>query len=60
LKTILKARWAIIAIWIAAAVVLMMTAPGMSGLVREKGQIAVPEGYSSSRAGEIMKEAARS
>ncbi|NUU64268.1 MMPL family transporter [Paenibacillus agri] len=58
MKTILKARWAIIVIWIAAAVVLMLTAPGMSDLVREKGQIAVPAGYSSSRAAEIMKEAA--
>ncbi|WP_042200735.1 MMPL family transporter [Paenibacillus camerounensis] len=58
MKTILKARWAIIALWLAAAVVLFMTAPSMSDLVREKGQISVPGGYTSSRAAEIMKEAA--
>jgi len=60
LKTILKAKWAITAIWLAAAVVLFLTAPSMSDLVREKGQISVPEGYTSSRAAEIMKEVADS
>lgn len=58
MKTIIKARWAVILIWIAAAVVLFMTAPSMSDLVREKGQISVPGGYTSSRAAEIMKEVA--
>lgn len=58
MKTILKARWAVIAIWLAVAVVLVMTAPSFSDLVREKGQVTVPEGYPSSRAAEIMKEAA--
>lgn len=58
MKTILKARWAVIAIWLAAAVVLFVTAPAMSDLVREKGQISVPDGYTSSRAAEIMSEAA--
>lgn len=56
MRTILKARWAIIAVWLAAAVALFLTAPPMSELVREKGQIAVPEGYTSSRAAEILKE----
>lgn len=56
MKSILKARWAIIVIWLAAAVVLVMTAPSFSDLVREKGQISVPDGYSSSRASEILKE----
>lgn len=58
MKTILKARWAVIAIWLAVAVVLVMTAPSFSDLVREKGQVTVPDGYSSSRAAEILKEAA--
>ncbi|MBY9082238.1 MMPL family transporter [Paenibacillus sp. HN-1] len=57
MKSILKARWAVIVIWLAAAVVLVMTAPSFSDLVREKGQISVPDGYSSSRASEILKEA---
>ncbi|MCL6603612.1 MAG: MMPL family transporter [Paenibacillus sp.] len=56
MKTILKARWAIILIWLAAAVLLFMSAPSISDLVREKGQISVPGGYTSSRASEIMKE----
>lgn len=60
MKTILKARWAIIAIWLAVAVVLVWTAPSFSDLVREKGQVTVPDGYTSSRASEIMKEAADS
>ncbi|WP_410511555.1 MMPL family transporter [Paenibacillus sp. BR2-3] len=58
MKAILKARWAIIAVWLAAAVILFITAPAMSDLVREKGQISVPAGYTSSRAGEIMQEVA--
>lgn len=58
MKTILKARWAVITVWLAVAVVLFLTAPAMSDLVREKGQIAVPDGYTSSRAAEIMREVA--
>lgn len=58
MRTILKSRWAIIAIWLAVAVVLFLTAPAMSDLVREKGQISVPAGYTSSKAAEIMKEVA--
>ena len=57
MKTILRAKWAVIAIWLAVAVVLVMTAPSFSDLVREKGQVTVPDGYSSSRASEMMKEA---
>ncbi|WP_151734710.1 MMPL family transporter ['Paenibacillus yunnanensis' Narsing Rao et al. 2020] len=56
MRFILKAKWAIIAVWLAIAVVLFLTAPGMGDLVREKGQIAVPEGYPSSRAAEILRE----
>lgn len=58
MKTILRARWGIIILWVATAVVLFITAPAMSDLVREKGQITVPEGYSSSKAARIMGEAA--
>ena len=57
LKAILKARWAIIVLWLAAAVMLFLFAPSMSDLVREKGQLSVPDGYTSSRAAEILKEA---
>jgi len=57
LKAILKARWLIIVLWLAAAVSLFLTAPSMADLVREKGQLSVPDGYTSSRAAEILKEA---
>ncbi|MFC4779446.1 efflux RND transporter permease subunit [Paenibacillus sp. GCM10023252] len=56
MKTVLKLRWAIIALWLAATVVLMVSAPGMEGLVREKGQIDVPDGYSSKVAGQLLAE----
>ncbi|ASA21105.1 MMPL family transporter [Paenibacillus donghaensis] len=56
MNTIIKAKWGVIVLWLAAAVVLFLTAPSMSDLVREKGQISVPDGYSSSRAAEIMQE----
>ncbi|WP_410769316.1 MMPL family transporter [Fontibacillus sp. BL9] len=56
MKFILKARWAIVLVWIAAAVLLFLTAPSMSDLVREKGDIVVPEGYSSSTASAILAD----
>lgn len=42
--------------WIVLVVGLFMAAPNMAELVREKGQIEVPEGYSSKLASEIMKQ----
>lgn len=57
MRAILKARWAIIVLWLVAAVALFMFAPSMADLVREKGQLSVPDGYTSSRAAEILKEA---
>lgn len=56
IRGILKARWFILAVWIAAVAVLFVTAPNMADLVREKGQITVPDGYSSSLADNILKE----
>ncbi len=56
MKSILKMKWAVAAIWIIAAVVLMISAPSMEELVRTKGQITVPQGYSSSIAGQLLKE----
>lgn len=38
MKWIMKLRWAILAFWLAAAVVLMIIAPPMADLVREKGE----------------------
>lgn len=42
------------ALWVAAAVGLALTAPNMAELVREKGQINVPDGYSSSFASDLQ------
>ncbi|WP_433943528.1 MMPL family transporter [Paenibacillus sp. SN-8-1] len=56
MRFILKARWWIILLWIAAAVGLMLTAPSMADLVRQKGNLNVPSGYSSSEASALLKE----
>lgn len=57
MKTVLKARWLVIAAWVVAVAALVWASPDMGELVREKGQITVPEGYSSSIAEEILEEA---
>lgn len=56
MRAIVKGKWFVLFAWIAAVVVLVMTAPNMADLVREKGQITVPKGYSSSLAIDILKE----
>ncbi|EXX87813.1 membrane protein, partial [Paenibacillus darwinianus] len=56
MRTILKIRWLMPVLWLAAAVGLMLTAPNMEELVREKGQIEVPDGYSSSAAAKLLDE----
>jgi putative drug exporter of the RND superfamily len=37
MRTILKTRWLVAFLWIAAVAALVATAPNMAGLVREKG-----------------------
>jgi RND superfamily putative drug exporter len=54
MKTILKLKWLVLALWIAATVGLMLSAPNMQSLVREKGQINVPDGYSSTNARDML------
>ncbi|MFE4524987.1 MMPL family transporter [Cytobacillus firmus] len=54
--SIIKRKWLVIAVWIAVAAGLFMAAPNMADLVRDKGQITVPEEYSSTLAGDIMQE----
>lgn len=54
MKAVIKMRWLLLILWIAAAVGLMLVAPNMGDLVREKGQLKVPEGYSSTIASEIL------
>ncbi len=56
MRTILKWRWLVLALWLAAAAGLMLSAPNMAELVREKGQITVPDDYPSSVAGQLLDE----
>ncbi|WP_078548875.1 hypothetical protein [Litchfieldia alkalitelluris] len=54
MKTIIKARWGVLVAWIGVVAILFILAPNMADLVREKGQISVPSGYSSTMADEIL------
>lgn len=56
MKVILKTKWFVMVAWVAVIAILMMTAPNMESLVRQKGQINVPEGYSSTLAQKILKD----
>ncbi|WP_251554467.1 MMPL family transporter [Neobacillus muris] len=56
MRTIIKAKWLIIAAWIGVIAGLYFAAPNMGELVREKGQITVPDGYSSTLANKILAD----
>ncbi|MBN3554386.1 MMPL family transporter [Fictibacillus nanhaiensis] len=56
MRFILKQKWLVLIAWIAIVAVLMFSAPNMAELVREKGQVDVPDGYSSSLASDIMSD----
>ncbi|MEO3946005.1 MMPL family transporter [Gorillibacterium sp. CAU 1737] len=56
MKFILKIRWVVLILWIAVVAGLALTAPAMEGLVREKGQITVPDGYSFKQAADLQAE----
>ena len=56
MRAIIKGKWFILIAWIAIIVGLFMIAPNMENLVREKGQISVPKGYSSTIAEQILKD----
>lgn len=56
MNSILKGKWIVLVLWIAAIVGLFMFAPNMGDLVREKGQVSVPDTFSSAKATEIMDE----
>ncbi|MBP2001192.1 RND superfamily putative drug exporter [Paenibacillus shirakamiensis] len=58
MRFILKTRWLVMLVWVIVAVGLMLAAPSMTDLVREKGNVSVPDGYSSSEASVILKELA--
>lgn len=54
MRTVLRFKWLVLALWLAVAAALMITAPNMEELVRDKGQIDVPDGYSSSEASKLL------
>ncbi|MEH7094218.1 MMPL family transporter [Neobacillus vireti] len=56
MRAIIKGKWFILIAWIAVIAALFMAAPNMESLVREKGQISVPDGYSSTIASKILKD----
>ncbi|WP_075982807.1 MMPL family transporter [Bacillus massilinigeriensis] len=56
MRGIIKGKWFILLAWIAVVAVLLVTAPNMADLVREKGELTVPDSYSSAKADQIMKE----
>lgn len=56
MKIIIRHKWLVLTAWLAVLAALLLTAPNMAELVREKGQITVPDHYSSSLAAEIMDE----
>lgn len=56
MKVILKFKWLVLTLWVVGAAALMISAPNMEELVRTKGQITVPDGYSSTLAAELEAE----
>lgn len=57
MKTILKGKWLVLLIWLAGVLILFFSSPDLGSLVREKGQVTVPDGYSSKVASQILAEA---
>lgn len=56
MRGIVKGKWVILLAWIVIVAGLLLTAPGMADLVREKGNLDVPEGYSSSLAADLLND----
>lgn len=56
MRKIIQFRWLIFIIWIAVALGLFLLGPDLQQLVRDKGQIKVPEGVSSSLAQDLLAE----
>lgn len=57
MKWVLKAKWPVLILWLVGAFGLFFAAPNMEDLVRDKGQITVPDGYPSQIASQLIAEA---
>jgi RND superfamily putative drug exporter len=51
-----RRKWIVFICWVLIAAGLLATAPNMTELVREKGQITIPEGYPSTIAVDLLKQ----
>lgn len=56
MKHIIRFRWLIAVLWIAVAAGLFIFAPNLQELVREKGQISVPEDAPSQQASALLEK----
>ncbi|MGY0693817.1 MMPL family transporter [Virgibacillus sp. FSP13] len=56
MKHIIKFRWLIAVLWVAVAASLFIFAPNLQELVQEKGQITVPDGYTSQEAQALIED----
>ncbi|WP_141431352.1 MMPL family transporter [Bacillus sp. 03113] len=56
MSQIIRFRWLVLLAWIICVTVLVLFAPNMENLVREKGQIKVPDGYPSTIGSKIIEE----
>ncbi|CAM3704769.1 MMPL family transporter [Cohnella lubricantis] len=56
MKGIIRYKGLVLAVWLLAVAALMLTAPNMQQLVRDKGQLSVPDGYSSVQASQLLSE----
>ena len=56
MRRIVEWRWLVLVLWLAAAAGLMLTSPNLAELVREHGQITVPDGYPSVIADEMLAD----
>lgn len=54
MKQIIRFRWPIAILWIIATAGLLFLAPDLQELVREKGQITIPEQYPSQKAARLI------
>lgn len=56
MRRIISLRWVVLTAWVVGLAALLFTSPDISQLVREKGSYALPDDYSTSKAGELEKE----
>ncbi|SFX21312.1 putative drug exporter of the RND superfamily [Thermoactinomyces sp. DSM 45891] len=56
MKAIIKGRWWVVLSWVLLIAGLFYMSPNMADLVREKGNIEVPNGYSSKLASQLQEK----